>query len=133
MKKALENREDIERLVRAFYQKMLADPELGPLFLRVAQISLTEHLPPVYDFWESALFQTGSYRHNLMDIHLAFHQKHRLEKAHFDHWLELFTQTVDELFTGERAQGAKQRARTIATIIQLKIDHLEKQRLEFGN
>ena len=48
--------------------------------------------------------------------------KHQLTKAHFDRWLMLFDETVDELFVGQTAHKAKVRALSIATVIQLKID-----------
>ena len=38
-------------------------------------------------------------------------------------WLQLFTSTVDELFEGEKAELAKQRAMSIATVMQLKLLH----------
>ncbi len=126
MKKELTNREDIELLVKIFYEKLLADPELGPVFTEVAQINLTDHLPHLYDFWESVLFQTAQYKRNAMIVHLELHRKHALEQHHFERWLGFFNQTVDELFHGDLAAGAKHRARSIASIIQLKIDTLEK-------
>ena len=35
-------------------------------------------------------------------------------KAHFDRWLELFLETVDENFSGPKAEEAKGRALSIA-------------------
>ena len=46
-----------------------------------------------------------------------------MSKAHFDHWLMLFTTTVDDLFEGEKAEQTKQRATSIATVMQIKIIH----------
>jgi hemoglobin len=43
-----------------------------------------------------------------------------LEKAHFDRWVELFHAKVDSLFTGEKAEMAKQRATLIGWTIQNK-------------
>jgi hemoglobin len=43
-----------------------------------------------------------------------------LSKEHFDRWVELFHTTVNELFTGEKAEMAKQRATLIAWTIQNK-------------
>ena len=37
-----------------------------------------------------------------------------VEKAHFDRWLELFLATVDENFSGPKAEEAKGRALSIA-------------------
>jgi len=45
----------------------------------------------------------------------------KLKAEHFDRWLLLFKSTVDENFDGEKAELAKQRAMSIATIMQLNI------------
>ncbi|MCO6488016.1 MAG: group III truncated hemoglobin [Phaeodactylibacter sp.] len=132
-KKDIQGREDIKILVNSFYEKLLSDELLSPIFLHVARIDLAGHLPILYDFWESVLFQAGKYRRNTLEAHLELHMKHRLEEAHFRRWLSLFNETVDEHFAGEKAEGAKDRALSIATIIKMKIDDLERKRLEFGN
>jgi hemoglobin len=41
-----------------------------------------------------------------------------LTTAHFDRWLQLFDETVDELFDGPVADRAKARAATMARAIQ---------------
>ena len=134
MKEDLKNRADIRQLINAFYEKMLADELVGYIFTDVVQIQLDKHLPHLYDFWENALFYTGAYKRDLMDIHLNLHfNMHRLEKEHFDQWLLLFNETTDELFEGEKATIAKERAKSIAIVMHLKIKDLERKRLEFGN
>jgi len=40
---------------------------------------------------------------------------------------ELFNQTIDELFEGEKAEQAKQRALSIATVMQINIAQLPRQ------
>jgi len=130
----IQNRADIKKLINAFYEKMLEDKLLGYIFTDVAKIQLSKHLPHLYDFWENALFYTGTYKRDLMDIHLDLHfNLHRLEKEHFDQWLQLFNETLDDLFKGEKATIAKERAKSIAIVMHLKIQDLEKKRLEFGN
>jgi hemoglobin len=44
-----------------------------------------------------------------------------LTKPHFKQWEKLFTETVDELFDGDNAILAKQRALSISTLMQVKI------------
>jgi hemoglobin len=114
-------REDIELLVDQFYAKVLNDPLIGYIFKEVAKIDLKNHMPTMYDFWESTLFHKTLYKGNPMKVHLDLHEKERLEKAHFDKWVALFNQTVDELFQGEKAELAKTRALSIATVMQIKI------------
>ena len=133
MKSDIQNRADIKKMVHAFYEKLLKDEVFRHIFVEVAQIDVLTHLDIIVDFWESVLFQVGKYKRNTLDIHIDLHQQYRLQEAHFSRWLELFNQTVDELFVGEKADGAKDRALSIATIIKMKIDHLEKKRLEINN
>ncbi|MFN8291077.1 MAG: group III truncated hemoglobin [Chitinophagaceae bacterium] len=121
VKKDIKNREDIERLVRTFYEQVKADPLIGPLFTEIARINWEKHLPVMFDFWENTIFFTGTYTGNPMAAHQRLHQLAPLKKEHFDRWLTLFTGTVDELFAGEKAILAKQRALSISTIMQIKI------------
>ena len=44
----LDNRKSIELFVDRFYQRMLADPRLAPIFVTVAEIDLDVHLPHIY-------------------------------------------------------------------------------------
>ncbi len=135
MKGDIEDRKDIRKLVSAFYKKLTDDAEFEHLFLEVAQIDVLKHLDTMVDFWESALFQVGKYKRDLVEIHLDLNQKYHygLNHDHFNKWLDTFNSTVDELFEGKRARGIKDRAYTIATIIKMKIDNLEKRRLEINN
>lgn len=121
MKKDIENRQDIELLIRRFYDKVIADATIGYIFNDVAKVSWDAHLPIMFDFWENVLFYTGTYRGNPMQIHKQLHAMEPLTDQHFAQWMKLFTQTVDELFAGEKAELAKQRAMSISTMIQVKI------------
>jgi hemoglobin len=86
-------------------------------------VNWNKHLPVMYDFWESILFFTASYNGNPMAVHGHLHRLANLNKEHFNVWLKLFTSTVDELFEGEKAELAKQRAASIATVMQMKLLH----------
>ena len=126
MKKDIETREDIYRLVKSFYEKLLADPTISYFFTDVAKIDLEHHLHVLVDFWDMVLFQSNSYQKNAMQPHMVLNQKSPLQKQHFDTWLKYFKTTVDELFEGEKAFLAKERAISIATIMQIKIAQLKK-------
>lgn len=128
--KDIQDRKDIEKLIRVFYEKMLADQLLGSLF---TDVDLDHHFPILFDFWESILFQAGNYKRNTMQPHLDLHFKYQLTDDHFKQWLFLFNETVDEFFIGEKATQAKERARTIAMVIQAKIKDIDKRRLEINN
>lgn len=113
----IENRKDIDNLLRIFYEKLLVDDVIGFLFTEVAEINLERHLPILGDFWETLLFASGDYarhRRNPLQVHLNLHAKSPLRPEHFARWLELFDASVDDLFSGPRALFTKQRARGIA-------------------
>ena len=118
MKKDIVDIKDIELLVNTFYQKVLNDHSLAIFFNHV---NWEHHLPIMYQFWENALFYTGNYSGNPMKSHQTIHEKHPMHELDFDQWISHFTQTVDELFEGEIADLAKQRALSIATVMKIKL------------
>jgi hemoglobin len=79
------------------------------------------HLETMYNFWENILFYTGSYNGNPMEKHRNLNNISVLQPLHFDVWLSYFNATIDELFIGEKAQLAKQRAYSIAVVMKLKL------------
>ena len=117
----IRNRGDITILINAFYDKVKTDPVIGHFFTQVAQVNWEKHLPIIYDFWENILFYTGGYSSNPMMVHQALHRRSPLESAHFERWLTLFRETADELFEGEKTNLIKERALSIATVLQIKI------------
>lgn len=110
----LNSRAHIEAFVDRFYAKVLADPQLAPIFLDVAQIDLAVHLPHIKDYWCKLLLGERGYSRHTMDIHRRLHSLRPLTAEDFQRWLTLFTGTVDEHYRGERATRAKQLASTIA-------------------
>jgi hemoglobin len=114
-------KEDIKVLVDAFYEKVKSDVLIGPIFTEKLHIAWEKHLPVMYNFWENVLFYTGNYQGNPMVLHQHIHEKVGLTKDDFNRWLEIFTTTTDELFTGNNAETIKQRARSIATVMEIKI------------
>ena len=117
MKTDIENRQDIDRLMGGFYAKAMADNVIGYIFTDVAKLDLEHHLPIIGDFWETMLFRTGDYsRHgrNPLEVHGELNEKTPLLPKHFERWLEIFTETTDELFQGETATLLKSRAESIA-------------------
>lgn len=117
------NRRDIEQLVNQFYDAVKADPTIGFFFTEVVAVNWEKHLPIMYDFWENVLFHTGGYSGNPMERHKKLHHQSAMKPEHFRQWVHLFTQTVDRLFSGDNAETIKQRATSIATVMQMKILH----------
>ena len=124
MKKDISSRLDLDFLMRRFYDKLLVDDMVGYLFTEVIDLNLEKHFPQLVDFWEVQLLNGGRYDGNPMKVHLDLHHKEALTKAHFDRWLEHFNTSVDEHFEGPKANLAKERALSIATVMQIKIAQL---------
>ena len=124
--KTLETREDIEFLVNKFYDKVGSDPTIGFFFNDVAKVDWSHHLPKMYAFWETLLFGKASYKGNPMAIHFPINQKVALEKAHFAHWIQLWTQTIEENFSGEMADLAIYKATNIGNLMAYKMETAKK-------
>jgi hemoglobin len=120
----IETREDIEKLVAAFYKKAIKDKVIGYIFTDVAKINLDHHLPIIADFWEMLLLGTvnfqAKYRRSPMQIHHALNEKEPLQLEHFARWVKLFCETIDEKFSGETANLAKIRAISIADTMRIR-------------
>lgn len=121
IKTDIESRSNIETLVNTFYEKIICDAMLGPVFTSKIPVNWNIHLPVMYQFWENAIFFTGDYIGNPMLVHKNIHKKVGLDVEHFDHWVELFNHTVDELFEGRNADLAKERAFNIAKAMKNQI------------
>ncbi|OIR01359.1 group 3 truncated hemoglobin ctb [mine drainage metagenome] len=126
MKRDIENREDIKLIVDRFYDKIKTDEVIGFIFNDIAKVNWEKHLPVMYDFWENAIFYSGTYSGNPMNLHNHLHHIRPLSSKHFDQWNKLFNETVDEHFNGEKAKLIKQRALSISTVMQQKIFHVNK-------
>nr|WP_293842570.1 group III truncated hemoglobin [uncultured Arsenicibacter sp.] len=114
-------RADLEQLIGQFYGKAMQDAVIGFLFTDVAKLDLASHAPVIVDFWEMVLLGGTAYRQNPIPVHLSLNRQSPLTAAHFDRWLALWQETVDELFAGNTAEQAKIRALSIATVMQTKI------------
>ena len=114
MQKDIETRTDIELMVNQFYNKVNQDALLAQMF---SHVDWPHHLPIMYNFWSSMLLGDQSYQGDPFQkhIHLA------INSTHFNRWLELFTQTVDENFVGFKAEEMKSRAQSIAGVFQHKM------------
>jgi hemoglobin len=121
-KKEIHSREEVKVLVDSFYQKVNQDPDLSPIFNDLAKVHWEKHLPVMYDFWSSVLLGEMKYKGNPFLKHIPL----PVNKKHFDRWLSLFKNTVDEHFKGEKAEEAKTRAESIAHIFEYKLNFIRK-------
>jgi hemoglobin len=120
----IETREDVERLVRAFYGRAMTDPIIGFIFTDVARLDLEAHVPEITSFWETILLGAQSYRGGAFRPHAELHMRVRLRAGHFERWLILWGTTVDELFAGPRAELAKQHALRVARAFHGRLEQL---------
>jgi hemoglobin len=128
----IESRDDITTLVHSFYYKIRKDDLLGPIFNgHIADDKWGDHLIKLTDFWETNLFGVPKFKGSPTQKHLNVDKNlnHNISQAHFGKWLQLWFETIDELFTGEYADKAKDSARKMATGQYLAIWH---QRPENG-
>ncbi len=119
------NRSDIETLARTFYQKAIPDATIGHFFTSVKQVNLDEHLPRISDFWETMLLRNPVYSGSPMQVHLQLDQLSPMQPEHFQQWVHLWTQTVDELFAGPIASIAKERGHMVARSINMRLEDLK--------
>lgn len=130
MKPDITSRNDIEILVAYFYGKLLSDEVLQTIFRNTVMEHLRKHLGTIADFWDSILLDSNVYRGNVTEAHYKVDKQFPMNAAEFEHWLKHWKESVDELFAGEKADMAKYRAKTIADIMQYKLDYVRKIREE---
>lgn len=111
----LDSRENIAYFVDRFYERILADEQLAPIFVDVAEIDLAVHLPHIKEYWCKLLLGEKQYQRHTMAIHRQLHARRPLQADDFQRWLTFFNETVDDHFIGERADRAKQVATAIAS------------------
>ena len=115
--------EDIKKLVDAFYEKVRKDGLIGPIFDERIRDRWPHHLEKMYTFWQTVLLGEHTYSGSLFPTHANLPVAHQ----HFEKWMELFIQTVDELFTGEIANEAKWRAGKMAEMFESKIEYYKNK------
>jgi hemoglobin len=122
----VETMEDVQNLVNTFYGRIREDELLGPIFNDTIQDRWPEHLEKMYSFWQTILLQEHTYSGRPFFPHM----KLPIHKEHFDHWLSLFFQTVDELFQGKRAELAKWQGNRMADMFQVKLNYFRENAQE---
>lgn len=117
----LKTREDIKILVEKFYEKVFIDETIGHIFTDFMNVRPETHFPVMINFWETVLFAQNAYHGNVIMKHVNIHKVFPLTTHHFDKWIELFLETIDENFKGEVTEIAKIRAKSMAMVLQVKI------------
>ncbi len=113
--------DDIKLLVNSFYDKVRDDQLIGPVFNERIQDRWPEHLAKMYTFWQTVLLGEHTYYGSPFPPHAQLPVEHH----HFQRWLSLFSDTLRELFTGEKAKEALWRADKMAEMFEYKIEHFK--------
>jgi hemoglobin len=108
----------LARLVDAFYARVRADAELGPIFNRAIE-DWPEHLGKLTSFWSSVMLTSGRYKGQPVAAHL----RHRdsITPELFGRWLALWGETARELMAPEAAAALEEKAGRIAESLQLAL------------
>lgn len=110
--------EELDRLIPLFYDRVRADPEIGPLF-NDAVADWPAHLDRLIAFWSSVMLTTGRYKGSPMAAHLR--HKARITPAMFDRWLALWKDATEEVLSPTLAASLQRKASRIAESLQLAL------------
>lgn len=126
VKHDIEGLEDIKLLVDTFYDKVRADELLAPIFDAQIKDRWPQHLEKMYTFWQTVLLGERTYFSSPFPPHAKLPVGHE----HFQQWLQLFTKTIEALFSGEKADEALWRANKMAQLFEIKIEHFRNQQFK---
>ena len=115
----IHNLEDVKILVDDFYGRIKANEILAPIFNIAIGNNWQQHLQRMYDFWQTILLETPAYSGSPF----LKHAKLPIAKEHFDTWISLWNQTIDDHFVGPKADEAKWRADKMSEMFQYKLDY----------
>lgn len=111
----------LHALVHRFYERVRADPVLGPVFAdRITDWA--PHLERMVAFWSSVALMTGRYHGAPMPAHARL----PVNWAHFDRWLALFRQTAQDVCPPVGAAHVIERAERIARSLHMAIEDTKR-------
>lgn len=114
----IENLDHIKLLVDTFYSKIRKDELLKDIFNDIIQDRWPAHLEKMYRFWQTVLLEEYTYQGSPFLPHATL----PVQKIHFDRWLTLFNETINEHFKGEKADRAKWQGERMAIMFLSKIE-----------
>jgi hemoglobin len=107
---------NIRELVYGFYDRVRADPLLGPVFDATLAGRWDDHMPKMCAFWGSLVLGAKQYRGNVQQAHQPLEG---VEPQHFSRWLYLFLDTVESRYEPAAAVRFMEPALRIAQSLQL--------------
>ena len=119
MKTDIHTLDDIRLLVDSFYAKVREDSLLADIFNQKIEDRWPQHLEKMYSFWQTVLLDEHTYHGSPFLPHARL----PVDSGHFERWLKLFYETVDDLFDGEKASRAKWQGERMAQMFHSKIEY----------
>ena len=121
-KKDITDEMDIYLLIDMFYEKILKNEMLSHFFQHAIE-SWPEHKQMFVKYWSKQILFTDTYEGSPLHTHIAVDHMYGkgFTKAHFDEWTRIWTETVNALFAGSKAQLAIEAGQNMAKNIYLKM------------
>jgi hemoglobin len=108
----------ISEMVRRFYERVMADDSLRPIFEATIH-DWEAHHRVVVDFWSRILLNTDRYRGSPYPAHAGL----PIGPEHFDRWLTLFREAAQEVLPADAAELAIARAEHMAEAFKAGMFH----------
>jgi hemoglobin len=124
------DRESVGKLVRSFYRKIIDDEVVGPYFIRALGANQKndkwyEHFVTLDRFWLMVMTGEEGYRGSPFVPHAMLPD---LTKEKFERWLELFSETLNEVYVEEVATKFHAKAAFLAQqFLELLADEDEEE------
>ncbi len=115
--------DDIKVLVNEFYGRVRQDEILAEIFNSAIQNRWPQHLERMYSFWQTVLLD----EHTYSGAPFMPHANLPVSAEHFNRWLHLFFDTVNDLYSGEIADEAKMRGQKMAEMFHYKIEYSKEK------
>lgn len=114
---------EIRQVVRAFYARTRAHPELGPVF--AAHVTdWDSHEEKIVDFWCGAILRKPGYSGNPMQKHLG---AGNVLPAHFPVWLSLFDAVLNSTLPEPKAAYWSTLAHRIGRSLSFGLEYADRK------
>jgi hemoglobin len=117
----LTDRSAIHDLVVHFYREIVFDELLAPVFVDVAEVDWSVHIPRLIDYWCRVLLGDEGYDGAFLAAHRHVHETEPLRLEHFDRWYGLWVECIDARWSGPRAEQAKRHAARMASTLARRL------------
>jgi hemoglobin len=109
---------ELRPLIECFYERVRADPLLGPVFAGAVH-DWADHHARLADFWSSVMLGSGRYKGNPVALHMLHADAMTAER--FERWLALWKETSDAMLAPPVAAALQAKAAHIADSLALAI------------